>query len=117
MFRKLSLIVLIFQLTACAELQEVVNQLPQGGGVSQLEIASGLRQALDFGIDKQVSKLALKDGFCWCSRGSFARFWLDGGFGRLIGLEGFFSGIECCCQGVSNLKLVSLPLFSSLILV
>ncbi len=26
-------------------------------------IASGLRQALDFGIDKQVSKLAKKDGF------------------------------------------------------
>ena len=63
MFRKLTAIVLLFQLTACAELQEVINQMPQGGGVSQVEIASGLRQALDFGIDKQVSKLALKDGF------------------------------------------------------
>ncbi|MCF6295977.1 MAG: DUF4197 domain-containing protein, partial [Flavobacteriaceae bacterium] len=30
---------------------------------SNADIASGLRQALDFGIDKQVSKLTLKDGF------------------------------------------------------
>ena len=55
---------LIFNLTACAELQQVVNQLPQGnGGVSALDIGNGLRQALDFGIDKQVSKLTQKDGF------------------------------------------------------
>ncbi|MFC4720810.1 DUF4197 domain-containing protein [Geojedonia litorea] len=46
----------------CAELQQVVNQLPQGG-LSEADIASGLRQALDFGIDKQVSKLTLEDGF------------------------------------------------------
>lgn len=37
--------------------------MPQGGVLSQTEIASGLRQALDFGIDKQVSKLTQKDGF------------------------------------------------------
>lgn len=55
---------LIFNLTACAELQQVVNQLPQGnGGVSAFDIGNGLRQALDFGIDKQVSKLTQKDGF------------------------------------------------------
>lgn len=56
-----SLIILLF-LTNCAELQDVVNQLPQGG-ISQDEMASGLRQALNFGIDKQVSKLTAKDGF------------------------------------------------------
>ena len=45
-------------------MQQVVNQLPQGnGGVSALDIGNGLRQALDFGIDKQVSKLTQKDGF------------------------------------------------------
>ncbi|MEJ6791205.1 MAG: DUF4197 domain-containing protein [Lacinutrix sp.] len=55
---------LIFNLTACAELQQVVNQLPQGnGGISALDTGNGLRQALDFGIDKQVSKLTQKDGF------------------------------------------------------
>jgi len=56
-----SLIILLF-LTNCAELQDVVNQLPQGG-ISQVEMASGLREALNFGIDKQVSKLTAKDGF------------------------------------------------------
>ncbi|WP_299226080.1 DUF4197 domain-containing protein [uncultured Psychroserpens sp.] len=64
MIRKLLTFVLIFNLTACAELQSVVDQLPQGGGVlSNADIASGLRQALDLGIDKQVSKLTQKDGF------------------------------------------------------
>ncbi|MEZ4802311.1 MAG: DUF4197 domain-containing protein [Gelidibacter sp.] len=54
----------IFTLTSCAELQGVVDSLPQGGTVlSNAEIAAGLRQALDFGIDKQVSKLTQTDGF------------------------------------------------------
>lgn len=54
---------IVFSLASCAELQDVMNQLPQGGGISEADIASGLRQALDFGIDKQVSKLTQKDGF------------------------------------------------------
>lgn len=48
--------------TSCAELQDVVNQLPQGG-LSEVEIAKGLREALNFGIDKQVTKLTDTDGF------------------------------------------------------
>ena len=63
MLRKLLILILIFNLTACAELQHVVNQLPQGVGLSNADIASGLRQALDLGIDKQVSKLTQTDGF------------------------------------------------------
>ncbi|WP_282135556.1 DUF4197 domain-containing protein [Seonamhaeicola maritimus] len=64
MARKLLILLLaIFNFTACAELQQVINELPQGGGISNTEIASGLRQALDFGIDKQVTKLTQKDGF------------------------------------------------------
>ena len=63
MFRKFLVLILFFNLTSCAELQDVVNKLPQGGGLSNADIASGLRQALDFGIDKQVSKLTQKDGF------------------------------------------------------
>lgn len=51
-------------LISCAELQQVVNSLPQGGGeLTNADIASGLRQALDKGIDKQVSKLTQTDGF------------------------------------------------------
>ncbi|HZW62084.1 MAG TPA: DUF4197 domain-containing protein [Flavobacteriaceae bacterium] len=61
MVRKLFVMVCVFCSTACAELQQVVNQMPQG--ISQEEIGNGLRQALDFGIDKQVTKLAQTDGF------------------------------------------------------
>ncbi|MEY8848467.1 DUF4197 domain-containing protein [Psychroserpens sp. XS_ASV72] len=63
--RKILVFILLFNLTACAELQDVVNNLPQQGGnvLSNADIAAGLRQALDKGIDKQVSKLTQKDGF------------------------------------------------------
>ncbi|WP_142783467.1 DUF4197 domain-containing protein [Changchengzhania lutea] len=62
MIRKFLILLLVINVTACAELQEVVSQLPQGG-IGNTEIASGLRQALDFGIDKQVTKLTQTDGF------------------------------------------------------
>jgi hypothetical protein len=63
--KKIFLFLLAFQLTACAELQQVVNQLPQGTGTGAgtLDIAAGLREALDLGIDKQVSKLTMENGF------------------------------------------------------
>ncbi|GHC55516.1 hypothetical protein GCM10008083_19610 [Ulvibacter litoralis] len=49
---------------SCAELQQVVNTLPNGQtGTGTLDIAAGLRQALDLGIDKQVSKLTQENGF------------------------------------------------------
>ena len=63
MIRKFLSIILILNIMSCAELQQVVNQLPQGGAIGNAEIASGLRQALDFGIEKQVSKLTQTDGF------------------------------------------------------
>lgn len=51
-------------LHSCAELQGVVDSLPQGGGVlNNADIAAGLRQALDMGIEKQVTKLTKTDGF------------------------------------------------------
>ena len=63
MIKKLSAICFIFLLTSCNELQQVINTLPQGTGVTPFEMANGLREALDFGIDKQVTKLTQKDGF------------------------------------------------------
>jgi len=60
------IILLVFATTifsGCAELQQVVDQLPQGTGISQLDIANGLKEALDNGIDKQVTKLTATDGF------------------------------------------------------
>lgn len=62
MIRRLLCIIFVFNLTACAELQGIIGDLPQGG-VTPEEIAEGLRQALDFGIDKQVTKLTQEDGF------------------------------------------------------
>ena len=62
--KKLLCLFVIFSLSSCAELQDIASQLPQRGyGVTNTEIASGLRQALDFGIDKQVTKLTQEDGF------------------------------------------------------
>ncbi len=62
--KRILLCFLALQLLGCTELQQVVNQLPQGGsGIGNAEIAQGLREALQNGIDKQVGKLAIKDGF------------------------------------------------------
>jgi hypothetical protein len=58
------ILVFIFNVTSCAELQQVVNQLPQDStAISNTDIAAGLKQALDFGIEKQVTKLTETDGF------------------------------------------------------
>lgn len=58
------LLVVVTTFSGCAELQQVVDQLPQGTiGVSQFDIANGLKEALDNGIDKQVTKLTTTDGF------------------------------------------------------
>ncbi len=63
MKKSLIALVAIITLNSCAELQGVVDSLPQGGILSNTEIGAGLRQALDFGIDKQVTKLTQTDGF------------------------------------------------------
>ncbi len=64
MTKKILVCIVTFQLFACSELQQVVNQLPQGNiGITNDQIAQGLRQALDKGIDQQVSKLTQQDGF------------------------------------------------------
>ncbi len=49
--------------SGCAEMQQVINQLPTEQGISQFEIASGLKEALNNGINKQVVKLTALDGF------------------------------------------------------
>ncbi|MFY8187860.1 MAG: DUF4197 domain-containing protein [Flavobacterium sp.] len=47
----------------CAEMQQIANQLPQNFPMNQADIASGLKEALQNGIDKQVTKLTATDGF------------------------------------------------------
>ncbi|MGY5849829.1 DUF4197 domain-containing protein [Salegentibacter sp. F14] len=51
----------IFSFYSCAELQQIAQEYPVG--VTDTEIASGLREALDYGIDKQVTKLTEENGF------------------------------------------------------
>jgi len=58
----LFLVIFLFATISCAELQQVANQIPQKA-LTNADIASGLRQALDKGIDKQVTKLTVEDGF------------------------------------------------------
>ena len=62
--KKIVLSLVAFSLFGCAEMQQVLDQLPAGTGVlSQAEIGSGLKEALNNGITKQVSKLTATDGF------------------------------------------------------
>ena len=54
----------VFSLFGCAEMQQVLEQLPQQTGIlSQAEMGNGLKEALNNGITKQVSKLTATDGF------------------------------------------------------
>jgi|TARA_R110002110_G_scaffold92801_8_gene242129 hypothetical protein len=61
--KKITLVLFVFITFSCDELQQVVNSLPSEQTGSTLDIAGGLRQALDLGIEKQVSKLTQTDGF------------------------------------------------------
>lgn len=61
--KKITLFLFLLIFSSCAELQEIANQLPREEGLSESEIAGGLRQALDKGIDTQVSQLTREGGF------------------------------------------------------
>jgi hypothetical protein len=60
--KKIILVFSVLIFSSCAELQTIAENYPQTG-VSNTEIASGLRQALDMGIEKQVTKLTEENGF------------------------------------------------------
>jgi RNA binding exosome subunit len=62
MIRKTLLFIVFFNLTACAELQQILST-QTNGAIGNTQIASGLREALDLGIEKQVAKLTQTDGF------------------------------------------------------
>ena len=55
--------IVAFGLFGCAELQQIASQYPGIGGLGNAEIASGLKEALNNGIDKEVKKLTSTDGF------------------------------------------------------
>ena len=54
----------LFTLNGCAELQTVVDNIPNmGGTASSTEVASGLKQALEFGVNEGVDMLSATDGY------------------------------------------------------
>ena len=61
--KKFYLFFFILSFTSCAELQQIADQIPQQGTITNTEIAGGLKQALNKGIDLQVSKLTEEGGF------------------------------------------------------
>lgn len=63
MIKRVLVFLMVIQFASCAELQQVVNNLPNGVGLSQEQIGNGLREALDNGIKNQVTKLTTQDGF------------------------------------------------------
>ncbi|WP_439130431.1 DUF4197 domain-containing protein [Polaribacter sp.] len=65
MIKRVLVLLMVVQFTGCAELQKIASQLPNGAGgvLTQEQIGNGLRQALDNGIQNQVTKLTSKDGF------------------------------------------------------
>jgi hypothetical protein len=62
MKRKILALIIIFQLSSCAELNQVVGSLPQQV-LTNGQIGGGLKQALQSGITNQVSLLTKTDGF------------------------------------------------------
>lgn len=61
--KKILILVAAVSLSSCAEMQQVLNQLPQTQGIDGVDIAGGLKEALNNGISKQVTKLTAVDGF------------------------------------------------------
>lgn len=65
MLKKLLLFFVVFQFVSCAELQKVIDNLPISTEeiLSNEQIGNGLKEALNKGIEQQVSKLTAKGGF------------------------------------------------------
>jgi Protein of unknown function (DUF4197) len=61
--KKIIFLITAFSLFGCAQMQQVLEQLPQMQGNTGIDIAGGLKEALHNGISKQVKKLTAQDGF------------------------------------------------------
>jgi hypothetical protein len=61
--KKILVLAVAISLSSCAEMQQVMNQFPQTQGIGGVDIAGGLKEALNNGISKQVTKLTTTDGF------------------------------------------------------
>lgn len=62
-FNRVLFFIIILTSSSCAELQGVLEQFPKSKEPNNAVMASGLREALSLGIDRQVQKLTKKNGF------------------------------------------------------
>lgn len=64
MKNKILALAVVLSLSGCAELQQVASQYPGvGQAIGNADIAMGLKEALNNGVTKQVTKLTVTDGF------------------------------------------------------
>lgn len=64
MKNKILALAVVLSLSGCAELQQVASQYPRiGQTLGNADIAMGLKEALNNGVTKQVTKLTVTDGF------------------------------------------------------
>ncbi len=61
--KKVLAIASAFFLFGCAELQQIASEYPGIGSMGNADIAAGLKEALNNGIEHQVTKLTATDGF------------------------------------------------------
>lgn len=61
--KKILLISILFFISSCAELQQVAEEVNKNRTLSEGQIAEGLKQALNKGINEQVTKLTQENGF------------------------------------------------------
>ncbi len=63
LMKKILLIPILLFISSCAELQQVAEEVNKNRTLSEGQIAEGLKQALNKGIDEQVTKLTQENGF------------------------------------------------------
>lgn len=61
--KKIILAYTLFSVLSCAEMKQIATQLPSVLEQGNVDISGGLKEALNNGISKQVSKLTAVDGF------------------------------------------------------
>lgn len=63
MIKKIAFLLVMFQLTACAELQQVAGSMLESGALTNDQIGLGLKEALNVGISNGADKLSAKNGY------------------------------------------------------
>jgi Protein of unknown function (DUF4197) len=63
MLKKFLFLLIIIQLTACTELQNIAGTILEEGVLTNEQIGAGLKEALNIGISKGADELSAKDGY------------------------------------------------------